>query len=108
MVPKTNSAAKIAPHRTDLSRFMPWIIPFRTVGLSADCQPQLSGRSSFSCFLTDSHTPPDIWAGLQALWQPQVILSVQAFWLVVFWYHGKSMVTDSEIVIRVREDRLGF
>src|SRR5262245_55893390 len=61
---------------------------------------------AISCFLTESRIPPDVWAGLRALWQPEVILSLQAFWLVVFWYHGKSMVTDSEIVIRVREDRL--
>jgi prolipoprotein diacylglyceryl transferase len=63
---------------------------------------------AISFFLTEPVTRPHVWAGLQALWQPHVILFLQAFWLVVFWYHGKSMVTDSEILIRVREDRIGF
>jgi prolipoprotein diacylglyceryltransferase len=61
---------------------------------------------AIASFLSESGTAPDIWTGLRALWRPHVILLFQAFWLIGFYYHGKSMVTDSEIVIRVREDRI--
>jgi hypothetical protein len=59
---------------------------------------------AISCFLSETRTPPDVWAGLHALWQPHVILFLEAFWLVVFFYQGKSMVTDSEISIRMRNN----
>jgi hypothetical protein len=61
---------------------------------------------AIACFLSEPATPPDMWAGLQAIWQPHVILVLQGFWLLLVIYQGKSVVTDSEILIRVR-DRIG-
>ncbi len=40
---------------------------------------------------------PVLWQGVKALWNPAVILSLQALWLGVFLYFGRSRVTGAEI-----------
>ena len=49
---------------------------------------------------------PDIVAGVTALWSPGVILVLQATWLGVFLYMGRSVVTASHIAIYVVKDRV--
>ncbi|MEM7588499.1 MAG: prolipoprotein diacylglyceryl transferase family protein, partial [Acidobacteriota bacterium] len=39
----------------------------------------------------------DLAAGFQALWNPAVILLVQAIWIVLFLFSGRSLVTSSSI-----------
>ena len=49
---------------------------------------------------------PDLSRGVATLWTPEVILAVQALWLVVFFYMGRSTVTESRISFSVRPDRV--
>jgi hypothetical protein len=44
--------------------------------------------------------------GIEALWQPAIVLFLQALWVLVFLFFGKSMVTDAEISFRLRHDRI--
>nr|WP_320116165.1 prolipoprotein diacylglyceryl transferase family protein [uncultured Desulfuromonas sp.] len=48
----------------------------------------------------------DISAGLAALWSPLVLLSLQALWVVIFWYTGKSTVTGSMMSFFVHDERI--
>jgi hypothetical protein len=49
---------------------------------------------------------PDLAAGMEALWQPAVVISLQAVWAIVFVIFGKSMVTGAEISFHLRHDRI--
>jgi prolipoprotein diacylglyceryltransferase len=49
---------------------------------------------------------PDIAAGLQVLWRPGVILSVQLLWLLIFLQTGRSMVTGSRMSFFFHQDRI--
>jgi hypothetical protein len=49
---------------------------------------------------------PDLYAGLEAVWHPAVLLSLQALWAVVFMFFGKSMVTGAEISFHLYHDRI--
>jgi prolipoprotein diacylglyceryltransferase len=49
---------------------------------------------------------PDIVLGLQGLWHPAVILLVEALWVLVFLYTGRSMVTASTLSFDVVKDRI--
>ncbi|MGD9726934.1 MAG: prolipoprotein diacylglyceryl transferase family protein [Nitrospiraceae bacterium] len=54
----------------------------------------------------DNTEPPDLVAGLSALWNPPVILSLQLLWLIIFLYTGRSTVTTAEISFSVLKDRI--
>ena len=45
-------------------------------------------------------------SGISALWQPEVVIFLQALWVVVFVFFGKSMVTGAEISFHLYEDRI--
>ncbi|MCA1959203.1 MAG: prolipoprotein diacylglyceryl transferase [Desulfomonile sp.] len=45
-------------------------------------------------------------AGLAALWDPAVIISLQALWLLVFLYTGRSAVTGATLSFHVHRDRV--
>ncbi len=49
---------------------------------------------------------PDLLAGLEALWNPFVILSLQAVWVAIFLYTGRGKVTASTISLSVLKDRV--
>jgi hypothetical protein len=54
-----------------------------------------------------SATPaPNLAAGIERLWHPAVVISLQALWVVVFVRFGKSMVTGAEISFHLRHDRI--
>jgi hypothetical protein len=54
-----------------------------------------------------SATPaPNLAAGIERLWHPAVVISLQALWVVVFIRFGKSMVTGAEISFHLRHDRI--
>ncbi|HOI74914.1 MAG TPA: prolipoprotein diacylglyceryl transferase [Syntrophales bacterium] len=60
-------------------------------------------------FLFAAEAPPgraDILAGLEALWQPSMILFLQALWTVLMVLTGRSSVTASHISIHVLKDRI--
>lgn len=57
--------------------------------------------------LSGNPTPtPALYAGLEPLWHPAVLLSLQVLWAIVFMFFGKSMVTGAEISFHVYQDRI--
>ena len=64
--------------------------------------------STFIAFIFQSppSSPPDILAGLKTLWDPAVLLSLEALWAVAFLYTGRSMVTGSVLSFHVHHDRI--
>lgn len=48
---------------------------------------------------------PDLLAGLHALWNPVSILAIQAVWLVIFLYTGRSKVTASTLAFSLSHPR---
>jgi len=48
----------------------------------------------------------DFLAGLTFLWSPEVILGVQAIWLLSFFYTGTSTVTSSNLKFQLHRDRI--
>lgn len=48
---------------------------------------------------------PDLLAGLHTLWNPAAILAIQAIWVAVFLYTGRSTVTASTMEFSVSQDR---
>lgn len=48
----------------------------------------------------------DVTAGLVALWDPAVILCLEALWLLVFLYTGRSVVTGVTLSFHVHTDRI--
>jgi hypothetical protein len=59
-----------------------------------------------SAFDAEPVAAPYLSEGIEALWQPAVVLFLQALWVLVFFFFGKSMVTDAEISFRLRHDRI--
>ncbi len=49
---------------------------------------------------------PDIAAGLDSLWHPGVLLSLQGLWLLVFICMGRSQVTGASMTFFVHHDRI--
>lgn len=48
----------------------------------------------------------DIWAGLEQLWNPPLILVLQLLWLYLFIRTGRSRVTGSHLSICIHEDSI--
>ena len=48
----------------------------------------------------------DLGGALATLWQPGALLALQLLWWVVFFYTGKSMVTNATISLHLRHDRI--
>ena len=55
---------------------------------------------------TEPELLADLSAGIETLWQPIVLLSLQASWAVIFVMFGKSMVTGAEISFHLHHDRI--
>jgi hypothetical protein len=55
---------------------------------------------------TDQNLAAELSAGIETAWQPLVLLSLQALWLIVFVFFGKSMVTGAEISFHLHHDRI--
>ncbi len=49
---------------------------------------------------------PDLFSGLSLLWQPAMIIFLQAIWLTIFVYTGRSAVTESSVAISVCRDKI--
>ena len=49
---------------------------------------------------------PDLLFGLAMLWDPDVIVSLQMLWLLIFLYTGRSTVTAAKISFSVLRDRI--
>jgi hypothetical protein len=45
-------------------------------------------------------------SGINALWQPEVVVFLQGLWVIVFVFFGRSMVTGAEISFHLYEDRI--
>jgi hypothetical protein len=54
----------------------------------------------------DAVLVPDLFAGIEAVWQPLILLILQVLWGSVFVLFGKSMVTSAEIHFHLHEDRI--
>ena len=57
-------------------------------------------------FFKNPAKPPDLSLGFTAIWNPSVIIFYQLIWLALFIYHGRSMVTSSEISIHLERNRV--
>lgn len=57
-------------------------------------------------FPAGSLPPPDLAAGLAALWTPAMLLALQGLFIFAFLFTGRSEVTDSRIAFRVVRDRV--
>lgn len=51
-------------------------------------------------------TQVDLLKGLQTIWHPGMILMLQGLWMAVFFYTGRSMVTDSTISFHIVHERI--
>jgi prolipoprotein diacylglyceryltransferase len=49
---------------------------------------------------------PDLLIGLRQLWNPSWVIFIQALWLAVFFYIGRSRVISSTLVFNVRHDMI--
>jgi len=49
---------------------------------------------------------PSVVSGLQALWNPTILLLLQGLWVATFLYTGRSTVTGSTLSFHVKEDRV--
>src|SRR5258706_8872254 len=54
----------------------------------------------------DANVAAELSAGIETAWQPVVLLSLQALWVVVFVMFGKSTVTSAEISFHLHHDRI--
>jgi len=50
--------------------------------------------------------PAELTAGLKGLWNPALLLFLQAIWLVIFFYTGRSTVTGAKVSFHVHADRI--
>jgi hypothetical protein len=57
-------------------------------------------------FAGSSPVVPEALWGLKLLWQPAMVLLLQAFWLLIFLYTGRSEVTGSVLTFHVHRDRI--
>lgn len=48
----------------------------------------------------------DLAFGVRALWDPAVVLSLQALWIAMFVYTGRSAVTEASVAFRVVRERI--
>jgi hypothetical protein len=54
-----------------------------------------------------AHLPqPDISAGIVSLWHPGAILLLQALWLGIFFYTGRSTVTGATLSFHIHQERI--
>jgi len=49
---------------------------------------------------------PELAAGLAGLWHPAVLLALQALWLTIFLYTGRSAVTGATLSFHVHRERI--
>jgi hypothetical protein len=59
-----------------------------------------------NCAPVSAPMVPNLTAGIESLWHPAVVISLQALWIIVFVMFGKSMVTGAEISFHLRNDRI--
>ena len=45
-------------------------------------------------------------AGISILWQPGAILFIQAIWLAIFIYTGRSTVTGATLTFHLHRERI--
>ena len=49
---------------------------------------------------------PDLAAGFSSLWSPGMLLALQALWLIIFLYTGRSSVTGATLSFHVHRERI--
>ena len=54
----------------------------------------------------DRMLAPELAAGIETVWRPEVFLLLQAIWGIVFIMFGKSMVTGAHISFHLHHDRI--
>jgi hypothetical protein len=54
----------------------------------------------------EQSTPAELANGISSLWHPALILFLQAIWIIIFLYTGRSTVTGATINFHVHTDRV--
>jgi hypothetical protein len=49
---------------------------------------------------------PDLSGGISTLWHPGILISIQALWLGIFLYTGRSTVTGASLSFHVHQERI--
>ena len=49
---------------------------------------------------------PDLSGGIATLWNPGVLISIQAIWLGIFFYTGRSTVTGATLSFHIHQERI--
>lgn len=57
-------------------------------------------------FPTETVPSPEVLAGLEALWNPALLLLLQGLWIFIFLYTGRSSVTGATLSFHVHSDRI--
>ncbi len=78
-----------------------WFSTYQLLAIIGACY----GAAAALWFPDGETANPNLVAGLHALWNPVAILAIQAVWLVMFLYTGRSKVTDSTLVFSLSHDR---
>ncbi|MCB1734996.1 MAG: prolipoprotein diacylglyceryl transferase [Gammaproteobacteria bacterium] len=60
----------------------------------------------YALMAQESSTTFRVIDGLSALWNPAVILSLLAVWVLIFTYMGRSTITEATLQVRVRTDQV--
>jgi hypothetical protein len=50
--------------------------------------------------------PPDLGRGIAGLWHPGLLIFLQAIWVAIFFYTGKSTVTGSTLSFHLHRERV--
>jgi len=60
-----------------------------------------------ACLLgVEPTSPAELTVGMKGLWQPGMILFLQAIWTIIFFYTGRSTVTGATVSFHVHTDRI--
>jgi hypothetical protein len=54
----------------------------------------------------EAQVRPQLLVGLESFWSPDLLLFLQAIWLTIFLYTGRSTVTGATLSFHVRESRI--
>jgi len=49
---------------------------------------------------------PDLSGGIATLWHPGILISIQAIWLGIFFYTGRSTVTGASLSFHIHQERI--
>ena len=66
----------------------------------------LYGSAAIILAPATSLSRPDLSGGIATLWHPGVLISIQALWLGIFYYTGRSTVTGATLSFHIHRERV--